>query len=109
MPSGRGSASLTRGRNGSCRLKLSKPQNLFHRLDQIVRLRQDLCFELRVIAYPRVHRGDAFYRSVEVGEEFVGDAGGDLGSVTETQRVFVRDEHATGFDHTGLDGLPVIG
>ncbi len=55
---------------------------LLHGFLNIIRLRQNEIFELRGVAYEGVGGADAADGGVEVFEKLVGDAGGDLGSVT---------------------------
>src|SRR5439155_15646044 len=68
-----------------------------NRLQHIRHLRQNRVFQLRRVGYEGIEGADAADGSVEVFEQFAGDARGDFGAVTPRQCVFVSDDHARGF------------
>ena len=82
---------------------------MIHGADQIIGLGQNSGFELRVVADPGIHGGDAFHGRIKEREEFIGNTGGDLCAVAEAERVFVGHDDAAGFLHTGADGVPIAG
>src|ERR1043166_439180 len=58
---------------------------LSNRFSDVSGLRQDRILELRRISYKRVQRADALHGRVEILEELIADARGNLGSVTKRQ------------------------
>ncbi len=62
----------------------------------VVHLREDGVFELRGVGDEGVERGDAADGRVEVLEQLVGDARGDLGAEAVRARVLVRDDEPAG-------------
>ena len=55
-----------------------------HGAEDVAGLREDCVFEERLIGDECVGGGDALYRGIEMMEELVGDAGGNLGSISPT-------------------------
>src|SRR5262252_691341 len=68
--------------------------DLLDRLQHVGGLREDFLLEIRMVRDGRVERRDAANRRVEVLEELVGDARGDLGAESARQLVLVRDDDA---------------
>src|SRR5438874_6114676 len=81
---------------------------LRNRRQYIRHLRQNRVFQLRRVGDEGVERGDAADGSVEVFEEFAGDARGDFGAVTPRQRVFVSNDHPRSFLHRRGDCVPIV-
>src|SRR5256885_3987737 len=78
------------------------------RLQHIRHLRQDCVFELRRVGDEGVKGGDAADGSVEVFEQFAGDARGDLGAVTPRHAVFMSDDNARGFLDRRSNCVPIV-
>ena len=74
-----------------------------------LRLRQDGVFEVRVVGDPGVLGRDPANRGVQILEQLIGDAGGDLRAVAETARVLVNHEDPIRPPHAAPDGFPVVG
>ena len=78
-------------------------------LRMIVGLGQDGVFQHRLVGDEGVHGADAADRRVEIVEELIGDAGGDLCAVAPAEHVFVGHDDAAGLADRRGDGLPVVG
>ena len=63
---------------------------------QILRLGQDRIFQDRLIGNKGVHRRDPLHRGIEVVEELIGDARGDLRAVAPAQHIFMSDDDPAG-------------
>ena len=61
---------------------------------EVVHLREDVVFELRRVGDEGIERGDAADGRVEVLEQLLGDARGDLRPEAVRARVLVRDDAA---------------
>ncbi len=72
---------------------------LFHRTEQVVRLRQDGILENRLVGHECVGRSYAADRRIEMIEELIGNASRDLRAVAPTQRVFVGHEGTVRSSH----------
>ncbi len=68
-------------------------------LQNVLRLRQNRVFQLRLVGDKGVHRADAPHRRVKIVEQLIGDARGNLRAVAPAQHVFVRHDHAIGLAH----------
>ena len=71
------------------------------RLQDVARARQDPLLEDRGIGDRAIERRDALHRRVEVVEQLVGDARGDLGAEAARQLILVRDDDAAGLLRVG--------
>ena len=78
------------------------------RVDDVVHLRQDRVFELRMVADPGIQSAYPLHRRIEASEEFIGDTGGQFRAVTPGNAVFMNDHDAAGFRDRGLDGGPIV-
>ena len=85
-------------RSGGCAVAISRSVSaqIKNRFEDSVGLRKDRVFQHRLIGHERVHCAYALDGRVEVVEEFVGNASGDLCTVAPTEHVFVSYDHAAG-------------
>src|SRR5712664_2384811 len=84
-------------------------EELFDGRDDVLGLRKDNIFELRLVGAEGVHGGDAFDRRIELLEKLVGDARGDFRAETPAQHVFVGHDDAMILAYGGGDGVPIVG
>jgi hypothetical protein len=77
-------------------------------VQHVVGLRKDFLLEVRGVRDWTVERRDATDWRVEMVEELVGDAGGDLRAEPARQLILVRDDHAIRLLDERADPRPVV-
>src|SRR5262245_17763938 len=71
-------------------------RHVVNRFEYVFDLRQGRVLDVGRVSHEAIERGHAFDGRVELVEEFVGDARGDLGAVAPRDEIFVNDDHAVG-------------
>src|SRR6266576_1469435 len=83
-------------------------QQLPYRRRKVACLRKDHVLQLGLVRAESVHGRNAPNRGVQLVEEFVRDARGDLRSIAPTQHVFVSHDDPVSLPNGPPDGLPVV-
>ena len=72
---------------------------------QVVHLRQDRVLQLRMISDPGIERANAAHRRVQLVEEFIGDARGDLRAIAP-RKWYLRAPRSRGWFFRRTRGWP---
>src|SRR5258706_6552050 len=82
-------------------------RQILNGFEDVRRLREDDLLEVGVVGDRCVERGDPAHGSVQVLEELVADARGQLGAESARELILVRHDHAVGLPDRRRDGVPV--
>ena len=87
--------------------KESVTGDVLNGLQDVGRLRQDDFFQHRRIRDRGIQCRDPPHRSIEVLEQLIDNAGGELGAEAARQLIFVRDDDSVGVLDRRRDGVPI--